>query len=94
MDQEILDRLCELIESSPRCKCGGDCELLKSLAEKILDIQVHEVGFKLECPRCPEELLFFHHTNAYYQCRKCDRWYRANPDGTLVELHLTEPELC
>jgi ribosomal protein S27E len=94
MDQEILDRLRELIESSRRCKCGGNCELLKSLAEKILDIQFHEVGFKLECPHCLKEPLFFHHTNTYYQCRKCSRWYRANQDGALIELNLKEPELC
>jgi hypothetical protein len=82
----MLDRLRDLIESSSRCKCGGDCELLKSLAEKILDIQFHEVGFKLNCPQC-QESLFFHPTNSLYQCRSCKNWFRTNGDGGLIELN-------
>ena len=46
----MLDRLRELIESSRRCKCGGDCELLKSLAEQILDTQLDKVDTERTIP--------------------------------------------
>jgi hypothetical protein len=58
MKQEALDRLRELIDSSPRCKCGGNCELLQNLAEQVLDIQENEVGFQAQCPTCNQPLLF------------------------------------
>jgi uncharacterized protein YbaR (Trm112 family) len=87
MEQKALDRLQLLIDSSPRCKCGGDCELLKSLAAELMEIQVREIGFQVPCPYCNEPLSF-DRTNALplYQCKRCDKWFRYDPGTVPVEI--------
>jgi hypothetical protein len=94
MNQESLDRLRQLIDSSPRCQCGGDCELLQSLAAKVLDIQVHELGFEIQCPACHEPLAF-HPPNplTLYECRPCRKWFRYEPGGGLIEIEPNQPQL-
>ncbi len=94
MNQEELDRLRTLIEEAPRCKCGGNCELLEHLAAQVLEIQVHGVGFRLNCPNCEKEL-FFDHTNSWYTCRDCNKWFRSDVSGALIEIRSNANfELC
>jgi transposase-like protein len=87
MEQEALDRLQLLIDSSHRCKCGGDCELLKTLAAELMEIQVREIGFQVQCPSCNESLSF-DPTGALplYKCKRCDKWFRYDPGTVPVEI--------
>jgi hypothetical protein len=89
MNQEALDRLRVLLDSSSRCQCGGNCELLQDLAAKVLDIQVHEVGFEIQCPVC-NELLAFHSPNrlSLYTCERCQKRFRYEPGGAIIEIEL------
>lgn len=87
MNQEALDRFKDLIDSSPRCKCGGNCELLEDLAAKLLDIQVDEIGFELPCPSCNKPLLFDSTSPlGLYRCEQCDKWFSYNIGTNPVEI--------
>jgi hypothetical protein len=87
IEQEALDRLRLLIDSSPRCKCGGSCELLTALAGELMEIQVHEIGFETLCPDCNEPLFFDQASAlALYKCKKCDKWFRYDPGTIRIEI--------
>jgi len=91
----VAGRLLLLIESAPRCQCGGNCELLQSLAAQLLDIQSQEVGYEAQCPYCSEQL-FFDQTSPLqlYNCRKCNKWFRLDPGTSPVEIKTKpSPEL-
>ncbi|MGA2461389.1 MAG: hypothetical protein ABSF82_08215 [Candidatus Bathyarchaeia archaeon] len=91
MQQEALDRLRELIDSSPRCRCGGNCELLQSLAEQVLDIQENELGFQAQCPTCNQPLQFNPESiHGRYSCKQCKKSYRYHPSTGPIET-LSEP---
>jgi len=93
MNQELLDQLRDLVDKSPRCPCGGDCATVKFLAEKIMEMQVREVGFSLVCLRCGSPL-FFDHTNQFYNCRKCEGWFRYEVGGELLEIDPRPLKVC
>jgi hypothetical protein len=87
MNQEALDRFKDLIDSSPRCKWGGNCELLENLAAKLLDIQEDKTGFELPCPSCNGPLLFDSTSPiGLYRCKQCDKWFSYNIGTAPVEI--------
>lgn len=95
MQQEALDRLRLLIDSSPRCKCGGNCELLQSLAAEILEIQTREIGFEAQCPSCNGPLLFNQASSlGLYECRRCLKWFRYDPGTGAVEIRTKQVASC
>ena len=83
----VAGRLLLLIESAPHCQCGGNCELLQSLAAQLLDIQSQEIGYEAQCPYCSEQL-FFDQTSPLqlYNCRKCNKWFQLDPGTSPVEI--------
>jgi glutathione peroxidase-family protein len=43
----VAGKLLLLVEAAPRCKCGGNCETLQFLANKLTERKVREGGWQL-----------------------------------------------